>query len=104
MRNIILYRKENGKIPAVAIEALSTAGLKAVLNTSGIENEMFDWCFRWGCTSNIGADHVVNSAKAIHTMCHKAKSRRVLQEAGIPCPTTWSSLVDMRNVPFPVQV
>jgi glutathione synthase/RimK-type ligase-like ATP-grasp enzyme len=43
---------------------------------------------RWGCTANVPAEHIINSAKAIHRVSDKSGFRALLDEHEL-CPATW---------------
>ena len=59
-----------------------------------------DVVVRWGCTSTIPFRNVavINSAEAIHNCNDKARARMLMQEAGVPVPRTYASLLDVEGL------
>ena len=98
--NILLRRRLLGKTSTKAIATNSQTGLRAVLNTEEHPDEV-DWCFRWGCTSNVGAKRFVNEARAIHLCTDKLRARIALGTQGVTIPRTWGTFDELRREPFP---
>lgn len=83
--NIILRRRKLGFTSCNAIAAL-LANVSVVRNDSRIPAA--DIVFRWGCTSTVDAEVVVNTAKAIHWCSDKRQGRLDMQGAGVSVPWT----------------
>ena len=63
-------------------------------------DKYYDTVIRWGCTSTIKADHVINLAKHMHQFYNKILFRDILQSNNISVPKTF---FNKRNVNiFPV--
>ena len=60
-----------------------------------------DVVVRWGCTSTLPFNNVtvINSARAIHNCNDKAGARVAMQERGVPVPSTYVDLTDVRCLP-----
>jgi glutathione synthase/RimK-type ligase-like ATP-grasp enzyme len=50
------------------------------------ENTNYGIVIRWGCTSSINSDYVINEAKHIHLTSDKAGCRKLMQDNGISVP------------------
>lgn len=50
----------------------------------------FDLCIRWGCTTTVPEQRVLNTAEAIHAVNDKIAFRRLLMPHNL-CPRTWFS-------------
>ena len=83
---IILRRRKLGKTSTEAIAKLSE-GKIAVLRNDAIL-PFAPLYIRWGCTSNVPAQNVLNTAKAIHTVNNKTEFRKILNNYSL-CPKTW---------------
>ena len=64
-----------------------------------------DTVVRWGCTSTIPALNVtvINGSASIHKCNDKAGARMLLQEAGVPVPTTWRDFSAVEGYPVIVR-
>ncbi len=101
MKSIMFRRRKLGNTSCKAIAANSTKGIEVVRNDEMDPNEEFDWAFRWGCTSNIKANRIVNEAKAIHKVCDKPGCRHIMNGAGVMVPETWFPGDDISRERFP---
>lgn len=93
--NIILRRRKLGATSCNAIAAL-LANVSVARNdrfpdqSSGqFDHPGYGFVFRWGCTSTVTAEVVVNTATAIHWCTDKRQSRLDMQAAGVSVPETW---------------
>jgi glutathione synthase/RimK-type ligase-like ATP-grasp enzyme len=91
----ILRRKALGKDSTEGLNEYSKHDLPVVLNTNE-QPDGHDTCIRWGCTSNIKARKVINSAKAIHRVNDKRAFRKLLQENTVSVPRTYFTHHDIR--------
>lgn len=96
MTTIILRRPKLGLSVKHVVEKSSKID-KVVRNDRPMPNEL-SLVFRWGTTSNVDCQHVVNTAEAIHRVNDKAGFRRLLMndwdQKGAPdngplCPKTY---------------
>lgn len=90
--NIILRRRGLGATSCNGIAAAADGQLLVVRNDNlhlTPENPA-DFCFRWGCTSTVRADVIVNTARSIHWCADKRQGRLDMQAAGVPVPETWT--------------
>jgi len=101
MTNFLLRRRKLGKTSTEAISAYSKEGIEVYRNDFARIPDG-DIVFRWGCTSNVEAKTVVNSAKSIHAVSDKAGFRKVMQEGSKEkiCPKTWFS-IDNKDTTYP---
>lgn len=76
----ILRRRNLGRTSCRAISRGSTKGIISRKYPRYIPNNT-DLVFRWGCTSNIPINNVVNTAEAIHTVNNKSAFRRTMQDS-----------------------
>lgn len=86
----ILRRKGYGE-GLVDVALFSKTGL--TLETAETQPRDAEYVFRWGCTANVYARHVVNDAKAIHKVYDKIGFRMEMN-ANVLCPRTWCSLAE----------
>lgn len=97
MTSIILRRRKLGRGSALGIEAKSTTGIRAARNDQFPDQSSghpgYHYVFRWGCTSTVTAEHIVNTAKSIHWCSDKRQGRLDMQAAGVPVPRTWGAEV-----------
>ena len=103
MTNFLLRRRKLGKTSCDNISLKSVEGIKVFRNDNrNIPNG--DIVFRWGCTSNVEARNIVNTAAAIHTVSNKAGFRKVMQDQAPEgrklCPKTWFDYRD-QGVTYP---
>mgnify|MGYP001604259769 CR=1 FL=1 len=101
MSAIILRRRKLGRTSCREISSKSTTDIVVVRNDKTFPIGI-DLVFRWGTTSNVPTDNVVNTAEAIHKVNDKLEFRRVLQEHEL-CPKTWFDYRDSAIV-YPVVV
>jgi glutathione synthase/RimK-type ligase-like ATP-grasp enzyme len=87
MTNFLLRRRKLGKTSTEAISMFSKEGIEVYRNDNPRIPDG-NVVFRWGCTSNVEAKSIVNSAKAIHLVSDKLGFRKILQEHNL-CPKTW---------------
>ena len=90
MKAILLRRRKLGFTSCKEISKLSVNELNVVRNDHPIPRDT-DLVFRWGCTSNIPTDNVVNTSAAIHQVNNKAAFRKVLDENEL-CSATWTDV------------
>jgi glutathione synthase/RimK-type ligase-like ATP-grasp enzyme len=96
----LLRKRKLGKTSCKFISLFSKHGIKTFCNDQKLPEE--GTCIRWGCTSNIPTNNVINTANAIHLVNDKLAFRKILQEAKLCPETTFSiSLDDMDSVGFP---
>ncbi len=60
-----------------------------------------DWLIRWGCTSNVPTQRVINKSEAIHRVNNKRGFRHILQEHEL-CPRTGFNNEDIPDHTFPM--
>jgi len=84
---VILRRRKLGLTSCREVAARSEEGL-VVSRSDKMFPDGHDLVFRWGCTSNVPVNNVVNTAAAIHTVNDKTGFRRVLDEHEL-CPSTF---------------
>lgn len=80
MSAIILRRKKLGLGSCKGITAVSQTGITFVRNDQ-MKPEDFegkDLVIRWGCTSNVPIENVLNTAQSIHTVSDKSGFRKKL--------------------------
>lgn len=96
--NYLLRRRKLGATSCTAIKTLSTTGIEVVRNDV-TPLPKGDIVFRWGCTSTVDADVIVNPAKGIHQVADKRGFRLLLMQDGRGlCPETWT---DPAQAKFP---
>lgn len=93
--NYILRRRLLGAGSCRGIIAASITGLLYKNNYEALP-EHANTVFRWGCTSNVKAETIVNNAKAIHLVSNKTEFRKLLEEHEL-CTQTWFSLDDLQQ-------
>lgn len=101
MSAIILRRRKLGRTSCREIANLSTTVITVIRNDKPIPSNV-DLVFRWGTTSNVPTNNVVNTAEAIHRVNDKLEFRKILQEHNL-CPKTWFSYSES-DIIFPVVV
>jgi glutathione synthase/RimK-type ligase-like ATP-grasp enzyme len=88
----------------------STKGIMSYMQTpvTTVRNDLMhkypentELCVRWGCTSNVLTNNVLNTASAIHQVNDKIAFRRLLQPHGL-CPKTWFEEDDLETIQYPV--
>lgn len=89
--NYLLRRRKLGATSCSEISRMSATGIRVVRNDN-IPAGKAGVVFRWGCTSTVDADVIVNNAASIHRVSNKKDFRLLLDEHEL-CPTTWGSLV-----------
>ena len=90
---IIIRRRGLGMSSAKGIAEFSKKGIQWIRNDKKLPED--DLYIRWGCTSNVPAKRVLNTAQAIHQVNDKTGFRKVLNDKGL-CPETFFA---MRDVP-----
>lgn len=88
----ILRRRRLGKTSCNAIASKTHNEFRVIRNDQG-EPDADDLVFRWGCTSNIPGNRVINTARAIHQVNNKLEFRRLLQDTDL-IPTTFFDVND----------
>lgn len=83
---IILRRRKLGRTSCREIARQTQHGIIAVRNDRPIPAG-HNLLIRWGCTSEVAINNVVNTVEAIHRVNDKLGFRRVLNEASL-CPPT----------------
>lgn len=71
---------------AKGIASFSQTGIKWVRSDKPLPPD--DLYIRWGCTTNVPTNKVLNTAAAIHLVNDKLEFRRILDEHEL-CPATW---------------
>ena len=94
---IILRRRGLGMTSCREIANQTKNDVVAVRNDQGIPTNL-DLCIRWGCTSVLNTENVLNTARAIHQVNDKTGFRRVLETSneGL-APKTWFSIQDWQR-------
>lgn len=87
--NYILRRRRLGRTSCREIARLSTTGIQCIRNDA--PQPEANIVFRWGCTTNVNATTIVNTAEAIHRVNDKRAFRLLLDEHEL-CPATWGDL------------
>lgn len=87
--NYILRRRKLGSTSCREIARLSQTGIQCVRNDAVLPEANI--VFRWGCTSNVTATTIVNTAEAIHRVSDKRGFRLSLDEHEL-CPNTWGDV------------
>lgn len=85
--NYLLRRRKLGKTSCDAIVAKSTSGILTFRNDAPTPHGNF--VFRWGCTSTVDSEVIVNEAEAIHRVSDKRRFRAILDKENL-CPKTWT--------------
>lgn len=95
MSCVLLRRRGLGRSSCNGISENSSRNLMVLRNDSrriGALTEE-DLVIRWGCTSTVPTNNVVNTSRSIHNVNNKYLFRKVLQEYEL-CPYTWFSYRD----------
>jgi len=82
----IIRRRKLGMSSCKGIAQFSKTGIGWVRNDKPLPDD--NLYIRWGCTSNVPAKNVLNTAKAIHGVNDKVGFRKVLEKHEL-CPETW---------------
>jgi len=90
----IIRRRKLGMSSVKGIVAASQTGINWVRSDRRLPQD--DLYIRWGCTSDVPARKILNTAKAIHEVNDKGTFRKVLDDAEL-APNTW---FDWRDVPI----
>lgn len=90
----IIRRRGLGKSSAAGIAEKSKTGIQWVLSDQELPED--DVYIRWGCTANVPAKRIINTAKAIHEVNNKREFRRVLNPLGL-CPLTFFAPDEVPN-------
>ena len=83
MSTILLRRRRLGRGSCRGISEKSTTGIRVCrswLMGQDRPPERDDLVIRWGCTTSVESDNVLNTARAIHQVNDKAGFRMLLQE------------------------
>src|SRR5690554_2886359 len=97
MANVILRRRGLGLSTLRSICSFSETGLRFVRNDRlhRLPRDT-DMIIRWGCTSRVPVQNVLNSSEAIQRVNNKAGFRFTLNEHGL-CPPTFASPDEVSN-------
>lgn len=87
--NYLLRRRKLGKGSSEGISHFSRTHIGAFLHEHAPPGKA-DIVFRWGCTANVAARTIVNTAEAIHRVNDKAAFRVALAGANL-CQPTWTN-------------
>lgn len=93
----IIRRRKLGMSSAKGIAEFSKKGIKWVRNDMPLPPD--DLYIRWGCTSNVPTNNVLNTAKAIHEVSDKRGFRLKLDEHEL-CPPTWGHYAEVEDGRF----
>jgi len=87
---VILRRRKLGMSSAKGIAEFSKTGIRWVRNdwTRIPQPSEDEVVIRWGCTSNVASKRVINTSKAIHSVCDKPSFRKALEGMDL-APMTW---------------
>lgn len=93
MTVVILRRRKLGRTSCREIAKFANNDIKVIRNDQPFPADT-TMVIRWGCTSNVPVNNVLNTAEAIHRVGDKAGFRKVMmdhKEAGGPllCPHTY---------------
>lgn len=91
----LIRRKKLGMSSCKGIAEFSKTGIGWIRNDKPLPDD--DLYIRWGCTSNVPAKNVLNTAKAIHEVNDKVGFRMVLERAEL-CPPTWFHRDDVDRI------
>lgn len=94
----LIRRKKLGRTSCREISRLSATGIKVFRND--VDLPPGELVFRWGCTSNVPSDKIVNNADAIHLVSDKTAFRRLLDTHDL-CPITYFENGWINGIPFP---
>ena len=98
MESYLLRRRKLGNTSCREISNLSEKGIKVFRNDAVLPKA--DVVFRWGCTTQVDAGTIVNSAAAIHKVNDKLGFRKQLMaDAPDTIPITWFNPNDL-NYPL----
>lgn len=81
----LLRRKKLGRTSCRGIQRFSQTGIQVIRNDQDLPEA--DTVFRWGCTSNVEAENIINQAEAIHLVSDKKEFRVRLSKAQLAQPT-----------------
>lgn len=98
MNITIIRRRKLGKTSCEAIKRFSKNTINIVRNDQVIPEDS-DLVIRWGCTSEIPAEHTLNKARGITIVNNKISSRRLFVDNNISTPKLYN-LED--NITYPV--
>lgn len=90
MTTVLLRRKKLGFTSCKGISSNSTNSIQTIRNDKVFPPNT-DLVFRWGTTTDVPTNNVVNTAKAIHLVNNKREFRKILNENNL-CPKTWFSI------------
>ena len=103
----IIRRRKLGMSSVKGIVQFSETGIRWARSDRPLPDDPL--YIRWGCTSDVPAKKVLNTAKAIHEVNDKREFRKVLDEAEL-CPVTYIDMNEIINaegglgVEFPLVV
>lgn len=89
----LLRRRKLGKTSCKGIKVHSQTGIRVFRNDAPALPQA-DLVFRWGCTSNVPCNNIINKAQAIHLVSDKRAFRKILDEEGLS-PRTWLALEEI---------
>lgn len=76
-----------------------------IVRNDNIPDISFTTVIRWGCTSAINSERIINPAKPIYRVTDKRGFRLQCQESGISVPKSWGSkdeILNDQSVAFPL--
>ena len=103
----IIRRRKLGMSSCKGIAEFSKKGIGWIRNDKPLPQD--DLYIRWGCTSNVPTDNVLNTSKAIHEVNDKAAFRVALSKADLSIPsainlTLTREGMDKMGLAYPVVV
>jgi len=93
----IIRRRKLGMSSVKGIVAASRTGINWVRSDRRLPED--DLYIRWGCTSDVPARKILNTAKAIHEVNDKGSFRKVLDDAEL-APNTWFDFLKVPHNAF----
>jgi glutathione synthase/RimK-type ligase-like ATP-grasp enzyme len=107
--NVFLRRKglgyETTKLISKILREKYNQNIKVLRSDNINMGEPYETVIRWGCTSTIPKERIINFAKHVHLQCDKVNFRRLLQNNNISTPKTFFSkqdILNLENAPYPL--
>lgn len=104
-KGVLVRRRKLGRSSVRGISEQSLTGIVHYRNDRPEKHG--DIYIRWGTTSNVPGQHVLNTAEAIHEVADKRGFRLKLDQHNL-CPRTWGSIDELpelnEDVPYPLIV
>ncbi len=104
----LLRRRKLGRTSCKAIKAFSKMGIQLYRNDK--ELPVGGTCIRWGCTSNVPTNDIINNADGIHRVSNKNVFRLMMQAhrdkmgGDYLCPPTYTEEDETIDCDWPVIV